>query len=1604
MMNSERNVNFSQIFLIIFFISLTIVSPQNIVNFVTYGANSNPKEGDNDFIQVFFIEIDNPSIDSISVEIFDADCFGNHDQQFGKKFNSEFKYSLYGGSKCYSAESIKTDSPTSTDLYKGSLIKSLYVSNQEEYNNKWKKFANVAKTDGELIDGKYYLKIIVEGISGNDANVYNIRATSKDNKKVRIFNYAPTVHLLSKMSPIQLRFNTADNSKLKITNYDADNANLIWKSPYSEGQHLTSSGDGEWKSNKIKIESYEMNEICAIQFGPGGKKNNDAVFFIQNENMEFIPIELPIKTIVKNVRPNLEANVKFTSECYGVILDASNSSDNSGDPISAKWVLPDGEILKELTPKVSFEKAGDYKVILAIKDKSNSIESGKYKILNVKVNEPPVAIAGKDILKSPNQIINFNASLSHDSDGKIIKYLWDLGNGNSVEGKRYSFKYEKPGTYNVILTVEDDGLGNCTKDHDTIKVIINAQPIANAGKDIACSLNENINISGASSYDSDGEIISYTWNFGDGTNGNGPVISHSYSQPGIYKVYLNVVDNSGTKNGRATDNLIVNVNSKPIAKAGEDIEISVDEMFTLDAGKSYDKDGQIIEYLWKCENEFEIKGKRIEHSFKEPGKYKIKLSVKDNSQTSSNIATDFKYVVVNSQPVAKAGDEVYQTNPEVHFDASQSFDRDGNIIKYSWDFGDGNKSNSKEVAYLYRAPGVYKVTLTVKDNSPALNNKAVTSKIVTINSKPIADAGPDLTVAPNEEFLLTSKNSLDIDGMIKSTVWSTENNIISDKSSFTYKFSEPGKKEIQLMVLDNSNQNEAIDYDNVIVHVNESPTIIVQNKYLIAIGDTLTLDASKSFDKDGEIIEYKWFSDGEVISQKPIIKRNYKSGGKHKIVLSVMDNSKVSNSISKKEIEIFVNNPPSNVEIQDIKTCSNLVKLSANGSFDKDSDKLGYTWILGDGMTMNGKNIEHRYLNSGVFPVTLIVDDGNNVSNSIVKTEFKIKINTPPIANAGEDETVCSGDIITMDASKSFDADGDLLKYVWDFGDSTYGSGLTVNKNYGIPGLYKVNLKVTDNSGLECKSSIDTKIIRVIESPVAFAGEDITTCSNVPVIFNAFKSTDSDGIVNSFEWDFGDGEKGGGEKTSHIYKKAGVYNVILTITGELTGDCDNVDSDELIVVVQDAPFAEYTYSDSVALKEEVIFDASSSDGKGSEIGEYLWTFGDGNTGEGKQIKHRYSKSGNYIVGLTITTKSTSECNISSTKKTVYVNDAPIAKAGKDLSVDVNELFLLDASDSFDPNGEIVKFVWEFEDGVTKEGVNVYHSFAKSGTYSIKLKVYDETKLSNNYGVDELKIKVNEPPTGVIEAPNYSFIGISTSINLEGINDPDGNVSKYMWTFDNLIDSTSKSLKHVFERKGNYDLTCKLTDNGNSTSVINKHIMIYELPKLEIKNLTTCLNWKSTLAADYNFTNSKIDFPVEWIFHDGKKFSGKTIDVTFVKPGKQTITVNLMNPINSKEVLINSSFDVFVNQSPTAKIMCENESYIGGANDFLQLDASKSFDPDGDILTYEWDFGDGNKSFGKNVFHKYQSAGEYKVELIVNDNRGTNCSRSAISKIVKIIYR
>ncbi|MGO4841307.1 PKD domain-containing protein, partial [Rhizobiaceae sp. 2RAB30] len=129
------------------------------------------------------------------------------------------------------------------------------------------------------------------------------------------------------------------------------------------------------------------------------------------------------------------------------------------------------------------------------------------------------------------------------------------------------------------------------------------------------------------------------------------------------------------------------------------------------------------------------------------------------------------------------------------------------------------------------------------------------------------------------------------------------------------------------------------------------------------------------------------------------------------------------------------------------------------------------------------------------------------------------------------------------------DADGNILVYAWDFGDGATAEGREVVHDYAKSGTYTARLTVTDDSGLENSQATAERRIMVNEPPVARAGDDQYVTASV-VEFDASASSDQDGSIARFEWDFGDGETGNGARIAHTYSSPGTYEARLTVTDD----------------------------------------------------------------------------------------------------------------------------------------------------------------------------------------------------------------------------------------------------------------------------------------------------------------------------------------------------------------------------------------------------------------------------------------------------------------------
>ncbi|MEE9151508.1 MAG: PKD domain-containing protein [Thermoplasmata archaeon] len=231
------------------------------------------------------------------------------------------------------------------------------------------------------------------------------------------------------------------------------------------------------------------------------------------------------------------------------------------------------------------------------------------------------------------------------------------------------------------------------------------------------------------------------------------------------------------------------------------------------------------------------------------------------------------------------------------------------------------------------------------------------------------------------------------------------------------------------------------------------------------------------------------------------------------------------------------------------------ISFDGSGSTDSHGAIVEYIWDFGDGIKDSGLYESHFYYTAGTYNVTLTVIDNEGESDvdSIEITVNPHQNDSPNAAINVNTMTVEVGQYVYFNASESTDLDGTIIEYTWDFGDGTKDSGMYSIYFYSSAGTYSVILTVIDDEGA---NDIDSVSITVIEGegppqnepPVAVIYVENTTVEDGSnIIFNGSESSDSDGTIVEYTWDFGDGTKDSGMHSSHIYQTYGTYNVTLTV-------------------------------------------------------------------------------------------------------------------------------------------------------------------------------------------------------------------------------------------------------------------------------------------------------------------------------------------------------------------------------------------------------------------------------------------------------------------------
>ena len=142
--------------------------------------------------------------------------------------------------------------------------------------------------------------------------------------------------------------------------------------------------------------------------------------------------------------------------CDEFTFDATSSFDPDNQALVYHWDFGDGNVSEEAVVTHRFEQGGDYNVILSVQDSSGLECDTSVASQVVTVNTPPVAALTGPGKACTSQVVTFDASGTTDSTPGQITYNWDFGDGTSAEGVQVTKSFDKGGTYNVQLDVNDN--------------------------------------------------------------------------------------------------------------------------------------------------------------------------------------------------------------------------------------------------------------------------------------------------------------------------------------------------------------------------------------------------------------------------------------------------------------------------------------------------------------------------------------------------------------------------------------------------------------------------------------------------------------------------------------------------------------------------------------------------------------------------------------------------------------------------------------------------------------------------------------------------------------------------------------------------------------------------------------------------------------------------------------------------------------------------------------------------------------------------------------------------------------------------------------------
>ena len=1270
---------------------------------------------------------------------------------------------------------------------------------------------------------------------------------------------------------------------------------------------------------------------------------------------------------------NFESNVQ--SGCVPTSIAFTNLSSNNST--SFAWTFEGGNPSNssQENPQVVYNQSGSFDVTLIVENPNgaDTLTLQDY----IVIEENPVAGFTSNIV---DQTVTFTNTSTNANT-----YLWDFGDGSSSTLSNPTHTYVEDGIYLVNLIAT----GFCGSDTTTTEVEIATLPEADFSFDPLSGCEPlTVQFTDLSS----SNVDSYAWTFEGGT----PATSSSanpevtYSNAGLFDVQLVVSNEQGN------DTLLLEDAIEVLPSVEANFSFIINDLEVSFTQESQNADT----YAWDFGDGNSSTLPNPSHTYAQDGIYTVELIAEgfcgsDTITVEIEIATlpqaDFSF-----DPLSGCEPLIVQFT-----DLSSS-----NVDSYAWTFEGGtpatSTTSSPEVTYTNA--GLFDVQLIVSNEQG--NDTLILEDAIEVDPLAIADFSYIIN-GTDVSFTQEAQNA-------DTYSWEFGDGNISTQPNPTHTYLLDGTYEVILEV----GNGCGLDQDTQLVEIVTEPVAQIN-------ADTTSGCAVLEVQFDCPTYNaqtYEWTFEGGVPAtstlQNPSVE--YPNGGVFDVQL-IVSNPAGSDTLLLEQYIDALAQPISDWSF----TSVNLnVDFISNAQF---ADT--YFWDFGDGNTSTESDPSHLYSSSGVYTVSLIVENSCGVDTS---TQV-IGVNTFPIADFSADTTQGCIPFVVNFTDLSINAN----TWSWSFegGNPSVSTDPNPSVSYDQVGIYDVQLIVSNDLGVDTLLLED--FVEVFDLPTAGF---IFTTNELEVSFTN-SSVDAVSYLWTMPSNVGPSTTYTETNPIHTFEEDGTYLVSLVATNACGEDTytetvvvvssptanfesqpsegclplmvsftdlssDNVDTYQWTfeggdpqISTDPNPQVMYTQvgtfgvelivtnaagSDTLSLEDVVVVnDVPTVDFTyTSNLGEvvftnlslgaqsYSWNFGDGNSSVEENPTHVYAVGGTYIVELT----AENNCGVVTIEEEIEIVLPPEAEIGPTL-VDPCAPTQVQFEDASSDN--VTTWLWTFEGGTPQSSTdqNPLISYAQGGSYDVTLVV------SNAAGSDTViladYIVLDETPsvdyTYTVQGFEVSFV--PNASNYEGL----------LWNFGDGNTSTEESPTHQFAVDGVYEVVLQAINSCGISETIQEVVIAVGLPEANFSS--SLASGCAPLEVDFENASSANTASIEWFFQGQGGSVDDNPQITYNQTGNYDVMLIASNPNGSDTMMLEDY----------VQILPEPEASF----DYTLNNFTVNFqDQSTGAGNYLWDFGDGNTSTLSNPSHTYATDGTYLVTLTVVNACGQSTFSSEVSVVIE----